>query len=423
MDFEHEKISNRFMQEFPYVNSICFIEHKDKIAYHSQDWDEYFDIKRFLIDWRGNKKVSHIFSNTKYLVRIITEEKLVASALNRSGHIIGTKKKEHIILAQIEYDGFIQILYTELARILHFWLTGDHQSINWLYQERSIKRNDLNSSNKSLSDFKNEKDETDIPFTARLMAYYRAQESDRQNPLFIDPYAKKLSGHLDDYLNDHIRYSEMDYPLVRSYFIDNHLISQWCQLHKKSQIILMGAGLDTRAYRLDVLKNNSHTVFEIDFQKIMDYKRQKLESISPLCELKYISSDLSTFDWISLLKSKGYSENIPSFWILEGLVYYIEREKVTSLIKQLASLSHQDSQIFVDLLHISRWSNHQTFEDSGLSGPFTKHFRWAIPLSSVTSFFEKLGWDVSTCFADKHDQGRNVGQKVMIFAFGQKKND
>ena len=39
-----------------------------------------------------------------------------------------------------------------------------------------------------------------IPFTARLMAHYRAQESKRKDALIIDPFAERLAGDLQFYI-------------------------------------------------------------------------------------------------------------------------------------------------------------------------------------------------------------------------------
>ena len=164
-----------------------------------------------------------------------------------------------------------------------------------------------------------------VPFTARLMAYYRAQERKRETPLIVDPFAERLAGDLTAYLEKHKRYSEMDYSLVRAYYIENKLLTPWCHIHKQSQIVLLGAGLDTRAYRFNPLKTHSHTIFEIDFPVINRYKDEILTGEPPLCKLVRISADLTKPEWTNLLETSGFSNDIPTFWVLEGLVYYMEQ--------------------------------------------------------------------------------------------------
>ena len=56
-----------------------------------------------------------------------------------------------------------------------------------------------------------------ITFTARLIAYYRAQESKRNDPLFIDPFAESLAGDLTSYFKKDESFMINNYPLIRTY--------------------------------------------------------------------------------------------------------------------------------------------------------------------------------------------------------------
>jgi methyltransferase (TIGR00027 family) len=252
---------------------------------------------------------------------------------------------------------------------------------------------------------------TDVPFTARLMAYYRAQESNHESPLITDPFAEQLAGDISSYVNKH-RYiaGKGDYPLVRSYYIEKNLLMPWCDSHPESQIVLLGAGLDTRVYRFKPLQKNKHVIFEVDFPNINSYKEEILKDYQPLCDLIRISTDLTTPIWPHYLINRGYSSNIPTFWVLEGLVYYIEQDIVTSILKKAAEMSTKESQIFVDICVPAI---------AGLVfGPFTRYFKWGLDKKDVLSFFASVGWDVSASFADDHDQGRDVGQRGQIFIHG-----
>ncbi|MFX0212431.1 MAG: class I SAM-dependent methyltransferase [Candidatus Hodarchaeota archaeon] len=252
---------------------------------------------------------------------------------------------------------------------------------------------------------------TDVPFTARLMAYYRAQESNQESPLLVDPFAEQLAGDMTSYANKHkFIMGRGDYPLVRSYYIEKNLLTPWCHSNTESQIVLLGAGLDTRAYRFKPLQKNKHIIFEIDFPKINYYKENILKDNNPLCELERISADLSKDNWPQYLLNRGYSSNILTFWVLEGLVYYIEQYLVTSILKKAAEMSPTGSQIFVDICVPAI---------AGLVfGPFTRYFKWGLDKNDVKSFFAAVGWDISASFADNHDQGRDIGQRGLIFVHG-----
>ncbi|MBN2227949.1 MAG: class I SAM-dependent methyltransferase [Candidatus Thorarchaeota archaeon] len=253
--------------------------------------------------------------------------------------------------------------------------------------------------------------DTAIPFTARLNAYYRAQETRLSDPLITDPFAERLAGDMTGYFDEHKWIAGMGgTQIVRSYYIENELLSSWCATHEEFQIVLLGAGLDTRAYRFRPLQGRLHTVFEVDLPIIISYKEQILQNDTPLCALVRIPADLSDPEWFSQLVEGGFSEKIPTFWILEGLLYYIEQDSVISLLKRLAEVSTEDSQLFVDVcvpaLADLKW------------GPFSNYFIWGIPKDKVSSFFATAGWNVSSSFIDDHARGRDVGQRGLILVHG-----
>lgn len=250
-----------------------------------------------------------------------------------------------------------------------------------------------------------------IPFTARLNAYYRAIESKLDEPLLIDPLAERLAGDMTEYFAKHKRVNDMGgSQIARSYYIENKLLTPWCSVHESSQIVLLGAGLDTRVYRFSPLLKNSHSVFELDLPVIINYKEKTLKNEKPLCKLIRISTDLSKSNWIFDLRERGYSHEIPSFWILEGFVYYVEYAQVHNLLTTISEMSTEDSQLFVDVcipaLADLRW------------GPFTNHFKWGISKDEIPQFFTTAGWRVSSSYLDDHAHGKDVGQKGLILVHG-----
>jgi len=253
-----------------------------------------------------------------------------------------------------------------------------------------------------------------VPFTARLTAYYRFKESERVNPLLLDPYAKLLAGDMSSYFESHLERTG-DYPVIRSYYIENTLLRLWCESHTISQIVLIGSGLDTRAYRFEPLRKYKHIIFELDFPVINRYKEQVLHDKTPLCKLERISSNISHSEWPRQLLDRGFSKETPTFWILEGIAYYLDRKEVVTLLQILHELSSSNSQIFAD------------FCVPGLAdakfGPFMMHFKWGMEKDDAPSFFASNGWSVIVSYADDHDHGRDVGQRGLFFISGNRRSE
>jgi len=422
---------NKLKRILPFVNSVALVEGRGKLVYSSDNWDIKEDFVKIISLWSSMKRQPVIISGNKYFIRTCTSDRIVASSTTGEGHIIGAKDDERSIITLIEPDGIIPFTIMEIVRILaslkekkpylnekvqlgkKIKLKKDGSS----HSER-VKQNKLDIDIIQLK--KQNELKLDLPFTARLMAYYRAQESKRDDAIIIDPLAERLAGDLSPYLNNHIRFSEMDYPIVRSFYIEKNLLKPWCITHKESQIVLLGAGLDTRAYRFKPFHKNKHTIFEIDFPEVIQYKNEILKNEKPFCNLVRLSTDLSKPQWISSLLKIKFSTSTPTFWVLEGLAYYIEKQDFTSLLLKIAEISTKTSQIFTDIMQLSRWYSFPYTSDGIVGDPFSRHFKWGIDIKLVHSFFAELGWNVTCSFADDYDQGRNVGQKAMIFIHGER---
>lgn len=429
MTVDYATAVSNLMYVLPFVKAVAVIEGGDEIVYSTDNWDIKLDISNVISNWLSINRKPTMISGVKFLVRICTSDRLVASSNRGDGHIVGVKDDLRTIFAFIEPDGIIPFTTTEMDKVLASFSPKEPymdektelgQKSKMMggvsLTEGRIKKKNLND--EEIKRQLQSESDLDLPFTARLMAYYRAQENKKERPLIVDPFAEQLAGDLSEYINGHIRFSEMDYPIVRSYYIEENLLTLWCNTHNKSQIVLLGAGLDTRAYRFKPLRINSHKIFEIDYPNVINYKEEVLHNEKAFCDLIRLSTDLSNPDWPFHLIKRGFSSDIPTFWVLEGLAYYIEKEEVAFLFTKLAKISTENSQIFVDILQHSRWVPYSQPLMGNMKDPFSKHFKWGLDIKAVPAFFSATGWIVSCSFADEHDQGRNVGQKGMIFIHG-----
>jgi len=428
MPVNYEILVSNLMRTLPFVNALTIIEGRAEIVYSTNNWDIKADVDEIISGWSSLKSQPINVSGIEYLMRLFTSDRLVATSVKGKGHIVGVKDDKRTIIALIEPDGIIPFAFIEMARELAaLRIKREVNRINerTVKNSENLKKKEAKRGKKKHPQKQNEQKQdnidTGLPFTARLMAYYRALEYKKEEPLIMDPFAEYLAGDMTTYLNEHIRFSEMDYPIVRSYYIENNLLTPWCKTGEVSQILFLGAGLDTRAYRFKHFKTNLHTIFEIDFPIVNHYKEKVLRGMKPLCKLVRLYTDFTSPTWTTDLIESGFSVDIPTFWVLEGVAYYMEQKVISSLLIKAAEISVEKSQIFVDIMHASRWFPFPYTSPNDLRDPFTRHVKWDLNIKSVPSFFEPTGWDVTCSFADKHDQGRNVGQKGMIFIHGIRK--
>ena len=167
--------------------------------------------------------------------------------------------------------------------------------------------------------------------TCLFTAFRRAQETLSANPLIKDMIAveivdKYLSEQDQDDLKNNGFYEDgKNWLSVRTHFIDEKIINL-TKNNDISQIVILGAGLDTRVYRLSDAKFNHHFKFyEIDNKEINAMKNEILSHHKPLCNLYRIDGDINNLSHIYdqlLLNMFDPKEN--TIWITEGLLEYLE---------------------------------------------------------------------------------------------------
>lgn len=105
-----------------------------------------------------------------------------------------------------------------------------------------------------------------------------------------------------------------------------------------SQVALLGAGLDARAYRLDTLARAR--VFEIDHPATQRYKVARLGGLVPKAgAISHLAVDLSRDDLGAALASAGHDAKAPTFWLCEGVTIYLSRAETRAALAALSARS------------------------------------------------------------------------------------
>jgi methyltransferase (TIGR00027 family) len=202
---------------------------------------------------------------------------------------------------------------------------------------------------------------TSVGSTAVMVAAARAGETDREDPLIRDPYAKILvagagTGVWDFVLDDDFVaniaavddqaaaiFTHMgNYQAVRTHFFDDFFAKATAAGIR--QVVILASGLDSRAYRLDWPVGT--TVYEIDQPKVLEYKASTLSEhgVRPSAERREVPMDLR-FDWPKALREAGFDESEPTAWLAEGLLMYLPADAQDRLFEQITELSAPRSRV------------------------------------------------------------------------------
>ena len=175
-----------------------------------------------------------------------------------------------------------------------------------------------------------------ISDTARWVAYHRATESDRADAIFHDPYARRLAGERGELIARKL--SENAWAIaIRTYLFDK-AIRELLSREAIEMVVNLAAGLDSRPYRLDLPA--SLCWIEVDLPEIVDPKREMLSNEKPRCQLEVVTQHLGDEASRRALFSKLNQRAEHIVAVSEGLLTYLDEDKVTSLAADLHAQPH-----------------------------------------------------------------------------------
>ncbi|MGE5625051.1 MAG: class I SAM-dependent methyltransferase [Bacillota bacterium] len=167
--------------------------------------------------------------------------------------------------------------------------------------------------------------------TALWVAVYRAQESERKDALFYDPYAKQLAGERGAGIAKQI--GMPGWPIVVRTQVLDELILKAVEEDGFDTVLNLACGLDTRPYRL-ALPATLRWV-EADLPAMIEYKREALKDAKCFCRLERHAADLADPEARRALFAKVGAAANKVLVLTEGLLVYLDPDEVKSLARDL----------------------------------------------------------------------------------------
>lgn len=115
-----------------------------------------------------------------------------------------------------------------------------------------------------------------------------------------------------------------------------------------SQVVLLGAGLDLRAFRLDELGTTPHgvTVFEVDHPDTQRVKRRRLGDRMPKAQdVRFVSVNFETQSLEAELLAAGFQPTKPAVVVWEGVTMYLHPEARRATLAALGRLLAPGSRV------------------------------------------------------------------------------
>lgn len=184
--------------------------------------------------------------------------------------------------------------------------------------------------------------------TALGVALVRARESNRTDRLFDDPYAEAFLAAAPGAVPDLDATPGGPVPgvvhgvVIRTRYFDDFLAQAWVAGCR--QVVLVAAGLDTRAFRLPW--PDDVRLFEMDLPEVLEFKDAVLDQAgaTPRCHRSTVPVDLRDA-WPEHLLHAGFQPSEPTAWLIEGLLVYLTAEEAARLLGMVGYLSAPGSRL------------------------------------------------------------------------------
>ena len=200
--------------------------------------------------------------------------------------------------------------------------------------------------------------------TADIAIAYRAAEA-RKRPedrVCYDPFAESFLGGIYGLLfrsrlllRVALMYAERVSPGSRGWTIARHRFIDECVKQSVEggirQLVILGAGYDARAYRMEELCRNVR-VFEVDHPDTQRTKQEKLRKLvgSLPAHVAYVPVDFDKEKLDVRLLDSGYDRNAKTLFIWEAVTMYLAAEAVDETLAFVANSSGDGSSIVMDYI-------------------------------------------------------------------------
>ena len=184
-----------------------------------------------------------------------------------------------------------------------------------------------------------------------------------------------------------------EYMIARTAYFDGLFVEAF--RNNFSQIVLLGAGYDSRAYRFAEL-NTGTKIYELDIAPTQNQKKQYLKRarIEIPQQVKLIPIDFNKETLGDVLEKAGFKEQEKTLFIWEGVSYYLDAESVDATLDFISHTSHSDSIIAFDYTislteeNLSNFYGAKEFAQTMREHHATEKLTYSIQEGEIEAFLE-----------------------------------
>jgi methyltransferase (TIGR00027 family) len=162
-----------------------------------------------------------------------------------------------------------------------------------------------------------------------------------------------------------------------------------------TQLVVLGAGFDTRAYRFAQQLQRS---FEVDSPSTQVLKKQRVDAtFGAPANLRYVAVDFNRESFLDRLAEAGWQPHEKTFFIWEGVTMYLDDAAARKTLTDLARAAAPGSQLVLDYtstLIIDFMARHPNEPLNRYTRNWGEPWTFGLPDGRERAYFESSGWQL-----------------------------
>ncbi len=141
--------------------------------------------------------------------------------------------------------------------------------------------------------------------------------------------------------------------------VADQLIRDALDREPETQIVILGAGLDTSALRIGAERRADGRApgrfFEVDLPATQADKRRQIEALrqkQPIYDrhLAWVPCDFGQQTLTKVLRDAGFERELPTLWVWAGALMYLPETQARATVGELRALSAPGSRLYFDMI-------------------------------------------------------------------------
>lgn len=179
-------------------------------------------------------------------------------------------------------------------------------------------------------------------------------------------------------------------PLSREAFTFD-VFNSFIQKNPKCQYVICGAGMDSFIFRN---KNPNITIFEVDHPDTQRYKQHRIAELGWVVQknINFVAVDFSKDDLAARLLESGFDPNLPTFYTILGVTYYLSLQSFENTIERMDAISCRGSAVVLDYpdkVTSGRFAPDRVLRLEEMTARFGEKMAQGFSLEDMKSVFER----------------------------------